>query len=97
MPSDGEQTAEPTREPTRVFLVSHRLAAPSPVELTTVERALHVACARLHAAGEPARLLATGYLPAQQRWLGLVLADGHDVARRAAAIAQLVTSEVVEV
>ena len=97
MPSDGEQAAAEQAEPTRAFLVSHRLAAPSALELTTVERALHVACARLHAAGVPARLLATGYLPAQQRWLGLVLADDHDVARRAAAIAQLVTSEVVEV
>ncbi|MDP9181203.1 MAG: hypothetical protein M3P04_00320 [Actinomycetota bacterium] len=77
--------------------MSHRLASPSPVELTTVERALHVACSRLHAAGVPARLLATGYLPAQQRWLGLVLADNPAVARRAAATAQLVTSRVVEV
>jgi len=80
-----------------VFLVSHRLAAPSPVELGTVERALAVACARLRAAGVPARLLATGYHPAQQRWLGLVLADDVAVARSAAATAQLVTSRVVEV
>lgn len=84
-------------EPSRAFLVSELLSRPSPAELTGVERALLVACARLNASGTPVRLLATGYLPVQQRWLGLVLADDHHVVRRAAAIAQLVTSHVVEV
>jgi len=91
--SDGEALAAPSR----VFLVSHRLAAPSAAELLTVERALDLACARLQSAGVPARLLAAGYHPAQQRWLGLVLADEPGTARRAAATAQLVTSRVVEV
>jgi hypothetical protein len=89
--------ADEQAEPTRVFLVSHRVASPSPSELSTVERALQVACSRLHAAGVPIRLIATGYHPAQQRWLGLVLADDAAAARRAAATAQLVTSRVVEV
>ena len=79
-----------------MFLVSHHLAAPSVAELATVERALHVACARLHDAGLPIRLLATGYHPAQRRWLGLVLADDPAVASRAAATAQLGRPRVVE-
>jgi hypothetical protein len=97
VPSIDDDGAAQTHEPTRAFLVSHRLTAPSSAELGTVERALHVACARMHAAGVPARLLATGYQPAQQRWLGLVLADDPAAVRRAAETAQLTTSHVVEV
>jgi hypothetical protein len=77
--------------------VSGLVASPTEAELTSLERALRVACVRLAAAGTPTQLLATGYLPAQQRWLGLVLADDAAAARRAASIAQLVTSRVVEV
>lgn len=84
-------------EPRRAFLVSELMFAPSPAELTTLERALGVACDRLDASGMPVRLVATGYVAAQSRWLGLLLADDDAVARRAAAIAQLVTSRVVEV
>lgn len=84
-------------EPARAFLVSELLTAPSSAELTTVAQALGLACARLSAAGTPVRLLATGYLQAQRRWLGLVLADDHASVHQAASIAQLVTFRVVEV
>lgn len=77
--------------------MSELLFAPSPAELTTMERALYVACDRLEATGTPVRLVATGYVAAQSRWLGLLLADDDAAARRAAAIAQLATSRVVEV
>lgn len=85
------------REPQRAFLVSEVLSAPSPAELTAVAAALGHACARLSAAGTPMRVLATGYLQAQRRWLGLVLADDHASVHQAASIAQLVTFGVVEV
>ena len=85
------------QQPARAFLVSNPLAAPSPAELAGVERALQLACSRSDASGTPIRLLATGYLPAQQRWLGLLLADDPEAVSRVAAVAQLVTSRVVEV
>lgn len=83
-------------EPGRAFLVTETLAAPSEAELSTLERAMELACARLDAGGRPTRLIGASYLPAQQRWLGLVLTDSHETAWRAAAIAQLVTCRVVE-
>ena len=88
---------DPDGEPTRAFLVSELLRGASSTELSTVERGLRVACSRLSEAGTPVRLLATAYLPAQHRWLGLLLADDDSAAHRAAAIAQLVMFQVVEV
>ena len=77
--------------------MSEVLSAPSPAELTAVALALGHACARLSAAGTPMQVLATGYLQAQRRWLGLVLADDCESVHQAASIAQLVTFGVVEV
>jgi hypothetical protein len=90
-------TAPADGEPAKAFLVSEILTAPSFAELTTVGVALGLACARLTAAGSPVRLLATSYLHAQHRWLGLVLADDKESVHQAASIAQLVTFRVMEV
>jgi hypothetical protein len=84
-------------EPERAFLVTETVAAPSDAELSTLDRAMELACARLDAGGRPTRLVGASYLPAQQRWLGLVVTDSHETAWRAAAIAQLATCRVVEV
>jgi hypothetical protein len=85
------------QRPERAFLVTQNCAEPSTLELRTIQRALGLACRRLTAAGTPIRLAATTYVPAQQRWLGLCVADSEQVVHAAAATAQLASIVVTEV
>lgn len=83
--------------PSRAFLVTDHLSTPSAAELESLTRSFEHACRRLTATGTPVRLLTTTYLPTQQRWLGLFLANSQDDVRRATAIAQLASFSVTEV
>jgi hypothetical protein len=77
--------------------VSQRALAPSPRELTASQEALGLACSRLTEAGTHVELVATTYLPDQQRWLGLCVAPSESAVREAAATAQLTDVTVTEV
>ena len=81
----------------RAYLISQLGPQPTDNELHSVERAIAMACIRLTAVGTPISVLATGYLPAQRRWIGLCLADSEAAVRLAASNAQLHDAQVVEV
>ena len=83
--------------PQRAFLLAQRCLNPSEVELRTAKQAFDLACTRLSQAGTPIQVLATSYLSAQERWLGLCLADTEATVRRAAETAQLMGVTVSEV
>lgn len=82
--------------PHHAFLVSDNLIKPSEAELRDVAGAFELACRRLTAGGTQVLLLATTYLPLQQRWLGVILANSDDDVRRATAIAQLASFTITE-
>jgi hypothetical protein len=80
----------------RFFLVDWVLPTASMHDVREAQHALEEASRRMVSEGEPVRCLRSTYLPRQQRWLCLFVADSAETVRKTHEIAQIPIRQVEE-
>lgn len=72
-----------------VCVIDLAASTPSVQDAEIVHQALEESCRRMTARGANVHLLSSAYVPAESRWLCVVVADDGDVARRTMDMAQI--------